>query len=98
MDPKRTVWTVIFGAGLLVGYRSLKEGNDPIPQLAGIGATGVILLFLAEPLPKVASGFAVLMGVALALNWDQTSRISGGGQRTQPATPVQPETPESGPR
>lgn len=84
MNPKRTVWTVVFGAGALVGYRALKTGGDPIPQLAGIGAAGVILLFLAEPAPQLAAGFAVLLGISLALNWDNpalTSPGTGGRKR-----------------
>ena len=70
MDSKKTVWSVIGAAGLLVGYRAIKDGYDPIPQWAGIGATGVILLFLAEPLPKFAASLAVLMGLTLVLNYD----------------------------
>lgn len=82
VNPKRTIWTVIFGASMLTGYRALTTQSDPIPQLAGIGAAGIMLLFLAEPAPKLASGFAVLMAITLALNWDIQPRIRGGGTRT----------------
>lgn len=84
MNPKRTVWVVIAGSGILVGYRALKTGSDPIPQLAGIGAAGLILLFGAEIAPKLASGLAVLLGISLALNWDNpnlTSPGTGGRKR-----------------
>lgn len=92
MDPKQTVWTMIGGTSLLVGYRALRDGVDPIPQLAGIGATGIILLFVAEAAPKLAAGFAVLVGITFALNWDITpARVSGGGVRTN-----QPETSKGG--
>lgn len=79
---KRTIWVVIGGSGVLVGWRALRHGVDPIPQWAGLGAAGVILLFLAEPAPKLASGFATLLGISLALNWDygiQTSKVSNPG-------------------
>jgi hypothetical protein len=81
MTPKRTIWVVVFGAGMLTGYRALKTGTDPIPQLAGIGAAGIILLFLAEPAPQLASGFAVLLAITLALNQPTPERIRGGGTR-----------------
>lgn len=80
MKSKRAIWIVIVGGGLLVGWRSLKEGVDPIPQWAGLGAAGTILLFLAEPAPKLASGFAVLIGISMALNWDYgLPKTSGAG-------------------
>lgn len=81
MNPKRTIWTVVFGASLLVGYRAFRTGTDPIPQLAGVGTAGIMLLFLAEPAPKLASGFAVLMALTLALNWDQLPAMRGGKER-----------------
>lgn len=71
----KTVWVVIGGATILVGYRALTDGYDPIPQLAGLGAAGVILLFLADPFPKFAGSLATLLGVSLVLNWDNISRI-----------------------
>jgi hypothetical protein len=71
MNPTRTIWAVIFGAGLLTGYRALRTGSDPIPQWAGIGAAGIMLLFLAEVSPKLASGFSVLLAISLALNYNQ---------------------------
>lgn len=67
---KRAIWVVIGGGSVLVGWRALRRGVDPIPQWAGLGAAGVILLFLAEPAPKLASGFAILVGISLAMNWD----------------------------
>ncbi len=70
MSEKRLIWTVIFGAAILTGYRALKAGDtDPIQQLAGIGAAGVMLLFLAEVAPKFASSFAVLLALTFALNY-----------------------------
>lgn len=88
MKEKQTVWIVIFGAGALVGYRALREGNDPIPQLAGIGTAGVILLMLAGPAPKLASGMAVLMGISFVFGYTDTERIRGGGRRTNPSNDV----------
>lgn len=72
MNETRLIWTVIIGAAGLTVYRSIRETNDPIPQLAGIGATGAMLLLMAEVQPKLASSFAVLIGIVFALNWEQT--------------------------
>lgn len=98
MTPTRTIWTVIAGTSLITGYRALRDGHDPIPQIAAIGTAGVILLFVAGPLPKVASGLSVLIGISFVFNLDLVEnanrrRISGGGNRIQPA-----DTPVSGPR
>lgn len=99
MDGKKTVWVVVGATSLLVGYRALSEHYDPIPQLAGIGATGVILLFVAEPFPKFAASLAVLMGLTLALNWDSIDRIvPSGPDRDRKDTPeYTPTVPNPGP-
>ena len=81
MDDKRIIWTVLFGAAALTGWRHIRTGSDPIPQLAGIGATGIMLLITAEFAPKLGSGFAILLAITLALNWD-----------TLPSTKQQPLT------
>lgn len=98
MDGKQTVWAVIGGASLLVGYRALNEGYDPIPQLAGIGASGVILLFMADPFPKLASSFAILMGLTLALNWDNIGRLVPTGPDKPDVIESETVTPNAGPR
>lgn len=79
MSDKRIIWTVVFGASALTGWRFLRTGADPIPQLVGIGAAGIMLLVTAEFAPKLGSGLAALMGVAFALNW-----------QTLPTTTAQP--------
>ena len=76
MTPgSRTVWTVLGAVSILVGYRAVTDGYDPIPQLAGIGASGIVLLFLADPFPKFAGSLAMLLAVSLALNWDNIPRL-----------------------
>jgi hypothetical protein len=97
MDGKQTVWVVVGATSILTGYRALTTGFDPIPQLAGIGASGVILLFLAEPAPKFAASLAVLMGLTLVLNWETADRISGGGRRRNSDSKTDTE-PVTGPR
>jgi hypothetical protein len=92
VNGKRTVWVVVGGASLLTGYRAITRGFDPIPQLAGIGASGVILLFLAEPFPKFAASIAVMLGATLALNWDFAE------QRATPQPTTNPVTIVTGPR
>ena len=92
MSEKRTIWAVIGGAAVLTGYRTLRTGSDPIPQLAGIGAAGVMLLFVAEITPKFASGLAVLMGVAFAYSWQPTEQKApgtGGPLTGAPTAPPQ---------
>lgn len=75
MDEKRVIWVVIAGTALLTGWKAIRTKSDPIPQLAGIGATGVILLFMAEAAPKLASSFAVLFGVAYAYGYEPSGPI-----------------------
>jgi len=93
MSEKRIIWTVIGGAAILVGWRSIRTASDPIPQLAGVGAAGIMLLFTAEIAPKLGSGLAVLMGIALALNWEQLPTVkekplgSGGPLTGAPTAP-----------
>lgn len=72
MNEKRVIWTVVAGTAMLTVWRAVRTTTDPTPQLAGIGATGVMLLFMAEVAPKLASGFAVLFGLAYALAWEPT--------------------------
>jgi hypothetical protein len=72
VSDKRLILTVGTGLALLIGWRALRTGTDPIPQLAGTGAVTLALLFAAEAAPKLASGFAVLLAVAFALNYQQT--------------------------
>lgn len=79
MNPTRTIWVVIGGAGLLTGWRAIRTGTDPIPQWAGIGAAGVMLLFLAEFAPKFASGFSVLLGITFALNYQPIAAGTSAG-------------------
>lgn len=84
MSDKRIIWTVIFGASALTAWRFIRQGSDPIPQLAGITGAGIMLLVASEVAPKLASSMAVLMGIALALNWKQlpttqTQRLGQGG-------------------
>jgi len=79
MSDKRVIWTVIFGASALTAWRFMREGSDPIPQLAGITGAGIMLLVTAEVAPKLASSLSVLLGISLALNW-----------KTLPTTKAQP--------
>lgn len=83
MNEKRIIWAVVTGTGLLVGWRTVRTGNDPVPQLAGIGATGVILLLTAEVAPKLASAIAVLVGISFTFGWVPTQQVypvdTGGG-------------------
>lgn len=72
MKEKRLIWMMVLGTSGLTVWRSLRTKTDPIPQLAGIGAAGVMLLFASEINPKIASGFAVLMSLAFALAWEPT--------------------------
>lgn len=71
MSETRIIWLAIAGTSGLTVWRAIRTQTDPIPQLAGIGVTGVFLLMIAELQPKLASGFAMLFGIAYALNWDQ---------------------------
>lgn len=77
MNPTRLIWTVIVGTSGLTVYRAIREKSDPIPQLAGIGTTGAILLLLGEIQPKFAASFAVLLAIVFAVNWDQTPMQMG---------------------
>jgi len=99
MSEKRIVWTVIGGASILVGWRTIRTGGDPIPQLAGIGAAGIMLLFTAEIAPKFASGLAVLLGISLAYNWDKLPTLAEkplGGGGTLTGTSPTPTAPGGG--
>lgn len=93
MSEKRIIWTVVGGASLLVGWRTIRTGSDPIPQLVGIGAAGIMLLFTAEIAPKLASGLAVLLGISLAYNWDKLPTVAqkplglGGPLTGSPTSP-----------
>lgn len=94
MSDKRIIWSVIGGTSILVGWRTIRSGNDPIPQLVGIGGAGLMLLFAAEIAPKLASGLAVLLGISFALSWEKLPTIaerplgSGGPLTGTPPAPT----------
>lgn len=92
-DPKRVIWLTVLGTAGLTVWNAVRNQYDPIPRLAGIGATGLFLLVGAEVAPKLAGAFAVLFGIAYALNYQEMKPIPapnpvlGGGGGFTPAPP-----------
>lgn len=67
MEGKRLVWAVIGGMTIWSGYRLVRHGEDPSRRIIGIGGAGIMLLLLSEVNDELASAFAILTGVAVAI-------------------------------
>lgn len=85
MNGKRIVWASIIGLSVLAGFQWIRDGKDPLPQLAGTGAAGFLLLMLAEAgdgAERIAGAFAVLAALTAG-----TVTVGQGGAIRLPDSP-----------